>query len=119
MTIIVQTYLPGCAPRGHEAAEYRPVPAAPADSAGERRRVTGQVQRAVLDFFALRLRNEAPVFHMGDLTRYVAERVPTAPDSAGRIMRLLSAEGRLAYELVSRARSEYRAVSTDPRETRT
>lgn len=115
----VQTYLPGCAPRGYEEHEYRPPAPAAKDDASERRRVSGQVQRAVLDFFLLRIRNGAPVFHMGDLTRYVADRVPTAPDSAGRIMRALHGEGRLTYELVSRSRSEYRALLVAPQETRT
>lgn len=111
---MAQTFLPGCAPKGSEALEWTPPVA---DSLTERRRVAGVVQNAVLEFFRLRERNAAPEFHMGDLTRYVADRVATAPDSAGRIMRALAAAGRLDYELVSRPRSLYRVLAVhDPRE---
>jgi hypothetical protein len=82
------------------------------DDSAARESVRGRVQRSVLDFFALRERNAAPTFHMSELTEYVRNRVPTAPDSAGRIMRALAAEGRLAYELVSRSKSLYR-ITTD------
>lgn len=115
-----QTFLPGCAPRGSRELEWvpppprvdpQPIPAPKADDSASRAAVAGRVQRAVLDFFALRLRNAAPAFHMQELTEYVRCRVPTAPDSAGRIMRLLAQEGRLGYELVSRSKSLYRVTS--------
>lgn len=110
-----QTFLPGCAPRGSSHLEYVPPPArAELEADGEeRRRVTGRVQLAVLEFARLRLRNGAPDFHMGDLTAYVRDRVPTAPDSAGRILRALHRSGVLAYELLSRPRSLYRVLAVD------
>jgi len=109
-----QVFLPGCAPEG--ALEYRQ-PEAPGDSvsrseqASERRRVAGEVQRAVLEFCGLRLRLGAPEWRMSELTEYVRSRVMCAPDSAGRIFRQLDAEGQLSYELVSRSESRYRILS--------
>ena len=50
-------------------------------------------------------------FHMDELTRYVRRQVPTAPDSAGRILRALRQGGVLDYILVSRHDSEYEIVS--------
>ena len=46
-------------------------------------------------------------FHMDELTRYVRGQVPTAPDSAGRILRALRQDGVIDYRLVSRRDSEY------------
>jgi hypothetical protein len=117
----IQTFLPGCAPRGQRENESVPPPARVApppirvpkrDDPEARAAVAGRVRGAVLDFFELRVRNAAPAFHMAELTEYVRGRVPTAPDSAGRIMRLLAQEGVLSYELVSRAKSLYQ-VTTD------
>lgn len=50
-------------------------------------------------------------FHMDELTRYVRQQVPTAPDSAGRILRALRQDGVIEYRLVSRHDSEYEIVS--------
>lgn len=106
-----QTFLPGCAPRGYEALEWTPAPPAPAPARAAS--PSGSVQAAVVAFFRLRLRNGAPVFHMAELTEYVRARVSTAPDTAGRIMRLLQGDGHVRYELVSRAQSKYRVVDVD------
>jgi hypothetical protein len=115
-----QTYLPGAAPPGLEAREWRPVNPLVADSPADRKRATTALRRAILDFARTRLANGAPLYHMGDLTAYVAARVRTAPDSAGRIMRMLAADGALSYELVSRAASLYRIVAVHaPQEDRT
>jgi len=116
----IQTFLPGCAPRGQREHEWVPPPPRAAtpirvpksDDPGARALVAGRVRGSVLDFFELRVRNAAPAFHMSELTEYVRSRVPTAPDSAGRIMRHLRDEGALDYELVSRSKSLYR-VTTD------
>lgn len=114
-----QVYLPGCAPEG--AVEYqrvdseREAPPGRSDQASERRRVAGEVQRAVLEFCALRLRLGAAEWRMSELTEYVRDRVICAPDSAGRILRQLDASGQLSYELVSRAESRYRILSVGVR----
>lgn len=89
------------------------------DAPTERKRCRGAVQGAVLEFARLRLRTGCPAFHMGDLTRFVDQRRRTAPDTAGRILRALHRDGALSYELVSRARSEYRIRWVDaPQEDR-
>lgn len=55
-------------------------------------------------------------FHMDDLTRYVRSHVPTAPDSAGRILRALRQEGVIDYRLVSRSASEYEIPPREPKQ---
>lgn len=55
-------------------------------------------------------------FHMDDLTRYVRRYVPTAPDSAGRILRALRQEGVIDYRLVSRRDSEYEIPLPEPKQ---
>ncbi len=55
-------------------------------------------------------------FHMDDLTRYVRAQVPTAPDSAGRILRALRQDGVIDYRLVSRHDSEYEILAPEPRQ---
>lgn len=55
-------------------------------------------------------------FHMEELTRYVRQQVPTAPDSAGRILRALRQDGVIAYRLISRHDSEYEIVAPEPKQ---
>lgn len=55
-------------------------------------------------------------FHMDELTAYVRRQVPTAPDSAGRILRALRQDGVIDYRLVSRHDSEYEIVTPEPRQ---
>lgn len=46
-------------------------------------------------------------FHMAELTEYVRRLVPTAPDSAGRILRDMRQAGELNYSVVDRRKSLY------------
>ena len=46
-------------------------------------------------------------FRMGDLTSFVQVRTRCAPDSPGRILRLLRKAGTVRYDLVSRRESLY------------
>lgn len=55
-------------------------------------------------------------FHMEELTSYVRYHVPTAPDSAGRILRALRQDGVIDYRLVSRHDSEYEIPAPDPKQ---
>ena len=55
-------------------------------------------------------------FHMAELTYYVSRYVPTAPDSAGRILRALRQDGVIDYRLVSRRDSEYEIVKPEPKQ---
>jgi hypothetical protein len=89
------------------------LPAPVATGPGERQdanleRVNGKVCAAVLEFWAARL---APggmrQFHMQELTAWVARNVPIAPDSAGRILRLMRQKGLIEYRVVRRSDSLY------------
>lgn len=63
------------------------------------------ISPAIRDFFSAR-----PIgtrFHMEELTRYVRQRIPTAPDSAGRILRDMRQSGELNYSVVDRRKSLY------------
>jgi hypothetical protein len=54
-------------------------------------------------------------FHMEELTEYVSARVsPIAPDSPGRILRMLRREKVLNYEIVNRRESLYRITPVLP-----
>lgn len=46
-------------------------------------------------------------FHMTELTEYVRRLVPTAPDSAGRILRDMRQAKELNYSVVDRRKSLY------------
>lgn len=82
------------------------LPATTANSqAREVARVGGAIGDDVLAFARSRVGRE---FHMEDLRSYVEARGHRAPDSAGRILRLLRQHGRLDYSVVSRAQSLYR-----------
>jgi len=69
-------------------------------------RVRGKIQAQILAWF-----QQHPVghqFRLIDLTVDIARKVPSlAPDSPGRILRLLRGEGILDYKVVSRAQSLY------------
>lgn len=71
----------------------------------ERERVSSAIGQDVLRFCRARLGAE---FHLEELREFVALRGHRAPDSAGRILRLLRQQGRLAYEVVNRRQSLYR-----------
>lgn len=59
-------------------------------------------------------RGEGNQFSMLELTEYVRARHPSAPDSAGRILRDMNQRGEVRYELVSRSKSLYRVLSVQP-----
>jgi Fe2+ or Zn2+ uptake regulation protein len=74
-------------------------------------RVRGKIRLAILDFF------KAPpgsTFTVNYLTQVVKRTVPDiAPDSPGRIMRLLRAEGLINYKVVSRKDSLYEVLEPE------
>ena len=73
----------------------------------ERARVRSRIGSLIMEFFRQNNSNSFRVFHMSDLTMYVATRVKVAPDSTGRIMRQLRQQGQLHYTVVSRRQSLY------------
>lgn len=73
----------------------------------ELERVSGRIAATVTAFLRERLSTD-PVFSSAELHRYVEARHPGAPASSDRILRLLRAERRVRYELVSRPASLYR-----------
>jgi hypothetical protein len=76
------------------------------DDRDERERVYSRIAALILQF-----RDEDPsaTFHVEDLRQYVLERVveEIAPDSPGRILRLLREEGKLDYVVINRRQSLY------------
>ena len=70
----------------------------------ERERVRSRIEALIRAFC-----RENDTFHMDQLTFYVQARMKVAPDSPGRILRLLRQNG-LPVELVSRRGSLYRMV---------
>ncbi len=71
-------------------------------------RVSGRIAALVIAFM-----ESHDTFTAGDLQAYVREHEPSAPDSAGRVMRMLRAKGLVNYEVVSRAESKYRTVKVN------
>lgn len=57
--------------------------------------------------------HEGREFHNADLQKYVSEHVNgfVSPESPGRILRDLRANGKIDYKLVSRSQSLYRATA--------
>jgi hypothetical protein len=79
-------------------------------------RVSGKIAESVMD--ALRgwkyLYGNGHEFRMSDLVDAVNERAPSikmAPDSAGRILRMLRQDGQIDYVVVNRAQSLYRLTA--------
>ncbi len=68
-------------------------------------RVCGAIGRDVLEFCSV-----ATEFQMEQLREFVASRGHRAPDSAGRILRLLRQRGLVNYEVTNRRASRYRIV---------
>ncbi len=74
------------------------------DAPLERERVRRRISTTVRDF----VRGRA-TFNAAELAAHVETMHPgSAPDSAGRILRLLRREGAIAYTVVDRGRSLYR-----------
>lgn len=75
-------------------------------------RVRGKIHQAILEYFSFRYVGQT--FTMSHLTRVVSAQVPDiAPDSPGRIMRLLRAEGLINYKVVSRKDSRYEVLEPE------
>jgi hypothetical protein len=74
------------------------------DSPEDRKRVSLRVAALVLDFC-----KGKRMFRMQELTEFVSDGVDgyVAPDSPGRILRLLKQQGKLNYRLMSRSDSLY------------
>jgi hypothetical protein len=78
------------------------------------RRVRDSLHEAILAFYGRRRAGD--VFSAAELLRVVRQKHPhIAPDSPGRIMRLLRAEGLIGYKVVSRRDSLYRVLEPDGR----
>ena len=78
-------------------------------------RVRGNIERVLLAFAKHRIDTNNPEFYAEDLLLAVESAfIPCAPDSPGRIMRLLRREGLINYKVVSRKDSLYRLVSLRP-----
>jgi hypothetical protein len=75
------------------------------EQADNLQRIYGRVGQAILAFFA---EHASQRFHLIELLRYIRQVVrEVAPDSPGRIMRLLRRHGRIDYAVVSRSESLY------------
>jgi hypothetical protein len=85
-----------------------------ADNAEHLERVSGKIAAEVLHFCAGRVRsvgqpeNVLGAFHLEELTRWVRARIGIAPDSPGRILRMLRQAGQIRYEVLNRRKSLYR-----------
>lgn len=77
-------------------------------------RVSAKVAGFVVAFF--KTAGIGAEFHVDQLRRYVLQHYPTAPDSAGRIMRDLRQRGYLDYEVLNRRDSLYRIKRTRPKD---
>jgi hypothetical protein len=72
--------------------------------------VAQAIQDHVLDFERETKNNGNPPFYMRDLTAAVLAKVVAAPDSPGRVLRMLKRQGFVDYRVEDRARSLYRFV---------
>lgn len=79
------------------------------DSPSDRKRVNDKIIKHVM-LFSNRSLLSGGKFHMSDLTAYVSKHVEIAPDSPGRILRMLKKNGVLDYEVTNRSASEYRIL---------
>lgn len=75
----------------------------------EAERVAGAIGGTILRWAAARARRGALEFHMEELREHVGD--SRAPDSPGRILRLLRQKKILDYRVVNRARSLYCLVN--------
>ena len=94
----------------------RSLPLHPANNANHLERVSGRIQRAILNFCASR--GAGYYFYADELRRFVYTKTgATAPGSADRVLRHLRQKGALAYTVVNRRASHYRidAITEEPR----
>lgn len=68
---------------------------------------TKEVCAFIEKFAKMRKAGTNQPFHMKDLTDYVLENVMVAPDTPGRILRMMKKQGKLSYTLLNRASSLY------------
>lgn len=74
-------------------------------------RVSARIGGRIVAFCRHRIDNGDRTFHMIDLTEWVSsDPCPTAPDSAGRILRDLRQRGVVRYRLLSRSKSWYEVL---------
>ena len=74
-------------------------------------RVKSRIERPIMLFAAAVMRRRDPTFHMEDLRTWVRRSVThIAPDSPGRILRLLRQANRLDYKVISRRDSHYKLL---------
>jgi len=79
------------------------------DDPGERSRVYSKIAPIILDFAR---QNAGRLFHVEDLRVHVLQSAPDiAPDSPGRILRLLRQQGKLNYRVIDRRDSLYLFIS--------
>lgn len=71
------------------------------------RRVSSRIGPLVLEFCREHWLARAERFCMAELAAYVAQRAAVAPESPGRILRMLARAGALSYRVVSRSASLY------------
>ena len=74
-------------------------------------RVRSRIEMSIMEFWgSLEIGTE---FHVAELNEYInADGITCAPDSPGRIMRLLKHQGDINYTVVSRKESLYRVLPT-------
>jgi hypothetical protein len=77
----------------------------------ELQRVADDIASTILEFAKDRIARHRPVFHMEDLRSFVKRKTTIAPDSPGRVLRMLRQKGALDYKVVSRAKSEYQILN--------
>jgi len=87
------------------------------DSAGtptEPRALQSHIANAVQAFIEHRW-NSVPQFHIGDLRKYVAEKVKgkIAPSSPDRVLMTLRAEGVVAYEVINESQRLYEVTASE------
>jgi hypothetical protein len=67
-------------------------------------RVNDRINSVIHDFADQQGSN---TFHMVDLEKFVQNKVQVAPDSPGRILRMMRKKGELEYTLINRSKSLY------------
>lgn len=70
-------------------------------------RVRAAIAAHIVQFIDERINTE---FYVDELRRYVAGKVPVAPASPDRILRLLRQAGTINYVVTNRAKSKYKAL---------
>lgn len=70
-------------------------------------RVSERIQGLIMSFARDRVVTQRCAFHMTELTSFVSRHHVIAPDSAGRVLRLLRKRGQLDYVVLQRSLSLY------------